>query len=560
MDLLSILWKTTGGISASEAMILSRASLALGARNRATSVVSSSAGVVSVRHFSPTAATFEQYDLVVVGGGPGGYVAAIKGGQLGLKTACVEMRGTLGGTCLNVGCIPSKALLNSSHHYHDAKHYFADHGINTGEITMDISKMMSAKAETVKGLTGGIEHLLKKHKVDYFKGVGSLTGPNGVSVALNGGGTESLDTKNIIIATGSEVTPLPPVPVDNKRGKIVDSTGALDISKIPAKLAVIGGGVIGLEMGSVWSRLGSEVTVIEFMDRVCPAMDLELTKKFQQTLKKQGFKFQMSTKVVKSEVVGDSVHITTEPSKVSLTFFCVLYYACILYSYTQYYCQSNHVPVLQGGEQTTEIFDIVLVATGRRPYTAGLGLEKLGIQTDKLGRIDVDSHFRTAVPSIYAIGDCIDGPMLAHKAEEEGVAAVETIAGFAGHVNYDAIPGVIYTFPEVASVGKTEEELKALGIEFNKGTFPFAANSRARANATGNSEGFVKVLADKTTDKILGVHIMGPNAGEMIAEGVLGMEYGAASEDLARTCHAHPTLSEAFKEACMDTYDKPIHF
>ena len=327
--------KTTGGhfpSSASEqhtissAMILSRASLALGARNRATTAVSSSAaGVVSVRHFSPTAATFEQYDLVVVGGGPGGYVAAIKGGQLGLKTACVEMRGTLGGTCLNVGCIPSKALLNSSHHYHDAKHYFADHGINTGEITMDISKMMSAKAETVKGLTGGIEHLLKKHKVDYFKGVGSLTGPNGVSVALNGGGTESLDTKNIIIATGSEVTPLPPVPVDNARGKIVDSTGALDISKIPAKLAVIGGGVIGLEMGSVWSRLGSEVTVIEFMDRVCPAMDLELTKKFQQTLKKQGFKFQMSTKVVKSEVVGDSVHITTEPSKVSLTFFeCII--------------------------------------------------------------------------------------------------------------------------------------------------------------------------------------------------------------------------------------------
>jgi len=286
--------------------------------------------------------------------------------------------------------------------------------------------------------------------------------------------------------------------------------------------------VIGLEMGSVWSRLGSEVTVIEFMDRVCPAMDLELTKKFQATLKKQGFKFRMSTKVVNSEVVGDSVHITTEPSK--------------------------------GGDQTTEVYDIVLVATGRRPYTAGLGLENLGIQTDKLGRIDVDSHFRTAVPSIYAIGDCIDGPMLAHKAEEEGIAAVETIAGFAGHVNYDAIPGVIYTFPEVASVGKTEEELKAMNVQYNKGTFPFAANSRARANATGNSEGFVKVLADKTTDKILGVHIMGPNAGEMIAEGVLGMEYGAASEDLARTCHAHPTLSEAFKEACMDAYDKPIHF
>jgi len=448
---------------------------------------------------------------------------------MGLKTACVEMRGTLGGTCLNVGCIPSKALLNSSHHFHDAKHHFADHGINiSGEVTMDVAKMLEAKAKTVQGLTGGIEHLLKKHKVDYFKGKGSLSGPNGVDVTLNDGGKESLDTKNIIIATGSEVTPLPPVPVDNAGGKIVDSTGALDINKIPNKMAVIGGGVIGLEMGSVWSRLGTDVTVIEFMDGLCPAMDKELTKKFQTTLKKQGFKFKLKTKVVKSEVVGDGVAITTEPSK--------------------------------GGDQKTENYDVVLVATGRRPYTDGLGLESLGIQTDKLGRIDVDSHFRTAVPSIYAIGDCIDGPMLAHKAEEEGIAAVETIAGFAGHVNYDAIPGVIYTFPEVASVGKTEEELKEANVQFNKGTFPFQANSRARANGTGNAEGFVKILADKSTDKILGVHIMGPNAGEMIAEGVLGMEYGASSEDVARTCHAHPTLSEAFKEACMDAYDKPIHF
>lgn len=393
---------------------------------------------------------------------------------------------------------------------------------------MDVGKMLDAKAKTVKGLTGGIEHLLKKHKVDYFKGKGGLAGPNIVSVALNDGGTESLDTKNVILATGSEVTPLPPVPVDNAGGKIVDSTGALDIAEIPKSMAVIGGGVIGLEMGSVWSRLGTDVTVIEFMDRLCPAMDQELTKKFQTTLKKQGFKFKLKTKVVKSEVAGDGVAITTEPSK--------------------------------GGDQTTENYDVVLVATGRRPYTDGLGLENLGIQTDKLGRIDVDSHFRTAVPSIYAIGDCIDGPMLAHKAEEEGIAAVETIAGYAGHVNYDAIPGVIYTFPEVASVGKTEEELKEAGVAFNKGTFPFQANSRARANATGNAEGFVKILADKATDKMLGVHIMGPNAGEMIAEGVLGMEYGASSEDVARTCHAHPTLSEAFKEACMDTYDKPIHF
>mmetsp|Transcript_12278 Transcript_12278/g.26136 ORF Transcript_12278/g.26136 Transcript_12278/m.26136 type:complete len:505 (+) Transcript_12278:102-1616(+) len=504
--------------------MLSRASAAFGSHLRQRTA----APATATSWFSSTSTAQQQYDVVVVGGGPGGYVAAIKAGQMGLKTACVEMRGTLGGTCLNVGCIPSKALLTSSHHFHDAKHHFADHGISVGEVTMDVGKMLDAKAKTVQGLTGGIEHLLKKHKVDYFKGKGSLSGPNGVSVALNDGGSESLDAKNIILATGSEVTPLPPVPVDNAGGKIVDSTGALDIDNIPKSMAVIGGGVIGLEMGSVWSRLGTNVTVIEFMDRLCPAMDQELTKKFQTTLKKQGFKFKLKTKVMKSEVVGDEVAITTEPAK--------------------------------GGDQKTENYDVVLVATGRRPYTDGLGLENLGIQTDKLGRIDVDSHFRTAVPSIYAIGDCIDGPMLAHKAEEEGIAAVETIAGFAGHVNYDAIPGVIYTFPEVASVGKTEEELKDAGVAFNKGTFPFAANSRARANATGNSEGFVKILADKTTDKILGVHIMGPNAGEMIAEGVLGMEYGASSEDVARTCHAHPTLSEAFKEACMDAYDKPIHF
>jgi dihydrolipoamide dehydrogenase len=394
---------------------------------------------------------------------------------------------------------------------------------------MDIGKMQETKANTVKGLTGGIEHLFKKHKVEYFKGKGSLAGPNSVAVTLNqggGGGSETLEAKHIVIATGSEVSPLPPVPVDNQKGKIVDSTGALEISSIPKTMAVVGGGVIGLEMGSVWSRLGTEVTVIEFMDRLCPSMDVELTKKFQTTLKKQGFNFQLKTKVVESIVQDDGVILKTEAAK--------------------------------GGKQKEEKYDIVLVATGRRPYTEGLGLEALGIQTDKLGRIEVDEHFKTAVPSIYAIGDCIDGPMLAHKAEEEGIAVVETIAGYAGHVNYDAIPGVIYTYPEVASVGKTEEELKEAGVEYVTGSFPFAANSRARAN--GSSDGFVKVLADKNTDRILGVHIIGPNAGEMIAEGVIGMEYGASSEDIARTCHAHPTLSEAFKEACMDTYDKPIHF
>lgn len=455
-------------------------------------------------------------------------MAAIKAGQLGLKTACVEMRGRLGGTCLNVGCIPSKALLQSSHHYSDAVHLFADHGIVfTGAVTMDIAKMQHAKAETVEGLTGGIEYLFKKYKVDYFKGKGSIPGIDKVVVALNEGGPDGLlETKNIIIATGSDVTPLPPVPVDNAGGKIVDSTGALDIASVPTKMAIIGGGVIGLEMGSVWSRLGSQVTVIEYMDGICPAMDKELTKKFQTTLKKQGFKFKLKTKVVKSTVEADGVVVTTEPAA--------------------------------GGKQTEEKFDVVLVATGRRPYTDGLGLESLGIQTDKLGRIAVDEHFRTAVPNIYAIGDCINGPMLAHKAEEEGIATAETIAGFAGHVNYDAIPGVIYTHPEVASVGKTEEELKEAGIAFNKGTFPFAANSRARAN--GSTDGFVKVLADAATDKILGAHIIGPNAGEMISEAVIAIEYGASSEDMARTCHAHPTLSEAFKEACMDTYDKPIHF
>ncbi len=479
--------------------------------------------VTGFRYFSSS----EPYDVVVVGGGPGGYVAAIKASQLGLKTACIEGRGTLGGTCLNVGCIPSKALLHSSHMYYEATKHFAGHGVMVKDVSVDIEKMMDNKGKAVEGLTGGIEYLFKKYKVDYIKGWGKLSGPNTVGVTLSdNSGTQSVEAKNIVLAVGSEVTPLPPVPVDNAGKKIVDSTGALDLDRIPKSLAVIGGGVIGLEMGSVWARLGTKVTVIEFLDTITPSIDKEISSNFQKILKKQGMKFMLSTKVNSSEISGDVVKLSVEPAK--------------------------------GGETKTVEADCVLVSTGRRPYTSNLGLEELGIETDRIGRIVVDEHFKTKVPSVFAIGDAIDGPMLAHKAEEEGIACVENIAGFAGHVNYNAIPGVVYTHPEVATVGQTEEELKEAGISFNKGTFPFSANSRART--TGDFEGMIKILADKETDRILGMHIIGSNAGEMIAEGVLAMEYGGSSEDIARTCHAHPTLSEALKEACMATYDKPIHF
>lgn len=466
------------------------------------------------------------YDVVVVGGGPGGYVAAIKAAQLGLKTACVESRGALGGTCLNVGCIPSKALLHSSHLYDHAKHGFKQHGVIVNDISVDLDQMMANKTKSVKGLTGGIEFLLKKNKVTYVKGHGKIASPTSVEVALNAGGSETLSAKNILIATGSEPTPLPPVPVDNDKHRIVDSTGALTLPSVPKKMVVIGAGVIGLEMGSVWRRLGAEVEVVEFLDRAVPSLDKELSGAFRKSLEKQGMTFRMGTKVVASEVTEDGVRLTVEPAA--------------------------------GGEQSVIETEVVLVATGRRPFTQGLGLENIGIETDRLGRIPVDHELRTNVPGVWAIGDVIEGPMLAHKAEEEGVAAAESMAGLAGHVNYDAIPGVIYTFPEVASVGKTEEELKEAGVEYNVGTFPFSANSRARA--VMESEGMVKMIADKATDRILGIHIMGSNAGEMIAEGVLAMEYGASAEDVARTCHAHPTLSEAFKEAAMATYDKAIHF
>lgn len=491
---------------------------------RRSVAVRSSAQVTGARAFSSGAST--EYDVVVIGGGPGGYVAAIKAAQLGLKTACIESRGSLGGTCLNVGCIPSKALLHSTHLYHSAQHDFAKYGIEVSEVSMNFGKMMKGKEKAVKTLTGGIESLFKKNKVTYIKGHGKIVAKNEVAVALNDSGNQTVTAKNILIATGSEVTPLPPVPVDNAAGKIVDSTGALDLKKVPEHLVVVGAGVIGLELGSVYKRLGAKVTVVEYLDRVCPGLDLELGKEFTKLLKKQGLGFEFSTKVTASQVNGDKVTLTTEPAA--------------------------------GGAASTIECDAVLVATGRRPYTSGLGLENMGIQTDKFGRIQVDDHFRTQIPNIFAIGDVIAGPMLAHKAEEEGISCVETIAGKHGHVNYNAIPGVIYTFPEVASVGKTEEQLKEEGIAYNVGKFPMMANSRARA--VGEADGLVKVIADKATDKILGVHIIASNAGEMISEGVLGMEYGAASEDIARTCHAHPTLSEAFKEACAAAYDKPINF
>jgi len=481
-----------------------------------------------LRSFTSSPLLRDGYDIAVLGGGPGGYVAAIKASQLGLKTVCIESRGTLGGTCLNVGCIPSKALLNSSHLFEHAKKDFAHHGITIkGEVDFDLGAMMANKAKTVKGLTGGIEMLFKKYKVDYVKGFGKLTSGTSLDVTLNEGGNKTVQAKNILLAVGSEVTPLPPCPVDNAAKKIVDSTGALDLPSVPKKLTVIGGGVIGLELGSVYRRLGSEVTVVEFLDTITPAVDKEISGMFLKILKKQGMTFMLGTKVTQSSVEADgSVKLSLQPAA--------------------------------GGETTFLSSDVVLVSTGRRPFTKNIGLEGLGIKVDRLGRIEVDKHFKTAVPTVFAIGDCIDGPMLAHKAEEEGIACVENIAGFAGHVNYDAIPGVIYTHPEVANVGLTEEQLKTKGVKYNKGTFPFQANSRARC--VGDSEGMIKVLADSETDRILGVHIIGPNAGEMIAEAVLAMEYGASSEDIARTCHAHPTLSEALKEACMATYGKPIHF
>ncbi|WP_431857057.1 dihydrolipoyl dehydrogenase [Azospirillum sp.] len=462
------------------------------------------------------------YDVVVIGGGPGGYVCAIRAAQLGFKVACVEKRPALGGTCLNVGCIPSKALLTASEKFEEAKHGLAKFGVKVGGVELDLPGMMKHKDEVVKSNTGGVEFLFKKNKIDWIKGAGTIVAKDTVSVDANGGTTLKA-TKAIIIATGSEVTPLPGIEIDEE--KIVSSTGALALAEVPKRLVVIGGGVIGLELGSVWGRLGAQVTVVEFLDRILPGMDGEVSKQMQRILAKQGMTFKLGAKVTGAKTTNTGVALTVEPAK--------------------------------GGDAETLEADAVLVAIGRRPHTQGLGLENVGVEMDPRGRVKIDHHFQTNVPGIYAIGDVVEGPMLAHKAEDEGVALAEILAGQAGHVNYDVIPGVVYTWPEVASVGKGEEDLKAAGIAYKAGKFPFTANGRARA--INSTEGFVKILADARTDKVLGVHMIGPNVSEMVAELALAMEFGASSEDIARTCHAHPTLSEVTKEAALAVDGRPLH-
>ncbi|GGB68957.1 dihydrolipoyl dehydrogenase [Henriciella pelagia] len=451
----------------------------------------------------------DTYDVVIIGGGPGGYNCAIRAGQLGLKTAIIEKRGKLGGTCLNVGCIPSKALLHASELFDAAKNQFAGLGIKTGKVELDLKAMMGQKDDAVEGLTQGVEFLMKKNKVDYIKGFGKITGPGKVEVD-----GKTLTTKNIVIATGSEPSTLPNIEIDEER--VVTNTGALALKEVPKKLILIGAGVIGLELGSVWSRLGSEVTVIEYLDRIMPGADNEIAKEAQRVFKKQGLEFRLGMKVTGVEKLKTKLKLSMEPAK--------------------------------GGDQEVLEADAVIVAVGRRPYTEGLGLEVVGGKTDKRGVIETTDHFKVA-EGVWAIGDCIAGPMLAHKAEDDGAAVAELIAGKAGHVDYDLVPSVVYTNPEIAWVGKTEEQLKEAGIEYKKGKFPFQANSRARTNH--ETIGFVKILADAKTDRILGAHMMGVGVGEMIHEICVAMEFGAASEDVARTCHAHPTLSEAVRQAAM---------
>ena len=460
----------------------------------------------------------DSFDLIVIGAGPGGYVCAIRAAQLGMKVACVESRATLGGTCLNVGCIPSKALLHSSEEFRKAKHAMADQGIKIGSVELDLARMQARKGEVVTANVKGVEFLFRKNKVTWLKGTGRILASGKVEV----GGTE-YETKHIVIATGSESMPLPGVEVDEKQ--IVTSTGGLVIDKVPGHLVVIGGGVIGLELGSVWRRLGAEVTVVEFLDRIVPTMDAEIATAFQRILTKQGLKFRLGSKVTGAMKGNAGVTLTFEPTK--------------------------------GGAEEKLNADIVLLSIGRRAYTEGLGLVEAGVATDARGRVTTDAHFATNVPGIWAIGDVITGPMLAHKAEDEGVAVAERIAGQAGHVNYDAIPSVVYTSPEVAAVGRTEEELKAAGIAYAVGKFPFTANGRARA--IGETDGFVKLLADKATDRLLGAHIIGPDGGTLIAELSLAIEFGASAEDVARTSHAHPSLNEAVKEAALAVGGRALH-
>ena len=456
----------------------------------------------------------DSFDAIVIGGGPGGYNAAIRLGQLGLTAACVDKRGSFGGTCLNIGCIPSKALLHASERLHEAQNDFARIGIKA-QVELDLPAMMAQKDKVVGELTKGVEYLFRKNKVEGIVGEARITAPGKVDVKGKDGAVRSLTAKHIIIATGSDVAPLPGVTIDEQQ--IVSSTGALSLKTVPKKMLVVGAGVIGLELGSVWKRLGSEVTVIEFLDRITPGIDLEVSKAFQRILAKQGMTFQLSTKVTGVEKTKTGLSVTVEPA--------------------------------QGGEKSVIEADVMLVCIGRRPYTENLGLEKAGVALDKRGRVVTDNHYKTNVPGIYAVGDCREGPMLAHKAEDEAVAVAELIAGKAGHVNYDAIPSVVYTFPEVATVGKTEEELVAAGVKYKVGKFPFTANARAKTIMA--TDGFVKILADAKTDKELGCHIIGPEAGNLLAEAVLAMEFGASSEDIARSCHSHPTLSEAVRQASM---------
>ncbi len=464
------------------------------------------------------------YDLIVIGTGPGGYVCAIRAAQLGMKTAVVEKWATFGGTCLNIGCIPSKAMLNASELYEEAAHKFADMGIKVGKPAVDLAAMLKYKDKGVDGNVKGVEFLLRKNKIEAFRGTARIAAPGKVEVKSADGKTQVLETKAIVIATGSDVARLNGIDIDEKR--IVSSTGALEFSTVPNKLLIVGAGIIGLELGSVWRRLGAEVTIVEFLDHILPGIDGEVGKQFHRMLQKQGLAFKLSSKVAAVDASGKTLKVKVEP--------------------------------VAGGAAETVEADIVLVAVGRVPYTEGLGLEALGVKKDNRGRVIVDPHFRTNVAGIYAIGDVIAGPMLAHKAEEEGVAVAEILAGQAGHVNYEVIPNVVYTSPEIASVGKTEEELQAAGVAYAVGKFPFTANPRAKVNLT--PDGFVKILADAKTDRVLGVHILGPDAGNMIGEAAIAMEFGASSEDIARTCHAHPTLSEAIKEAALAVAKRAINF